>query len=235
MKKLSKMILLSFLLFGLIGTTFTNVEAATNSSYKPVTVKTVKYNGLNEVKYPQISGARNKTIEAKINKVLLQEGKNGFKSYEDHEKSEEEFKNEDPEHCAQWPLQCDYTSTTTYRAHYNNGSFLSVMFYTDVYGGGAHGNRLIKSYNFNLSTGNQVSIKDILNTDKKVKKTKNYIAKSIVKSKPHLKGINASHIDLNDAQFLYYDKGISVVFNEYSIGSYADGNIIVAVPKSVYK
>ena len=152
---------------------------------------------------------------------------------EQAEKWEKEDKNS--AHCKQYPLMCDYSSTTTYRVHYSTGSYLSVMFYTDGYTGGAHGYREVKSYNFNLSTGNQVQIKDILNTPKKVANTKNYLVKSVVKSKLHLKGLRSSDIDFNHIHFVYNDKGISIVFRENSIGSYADGNIIVAVPKSVYK
>jgi hypothetical protein len=210
-------------------TSIVSNQTASPASNVIVFQKTFKYSDL---KYPQIKGLQNKTAEANINQILLTNVKNSYKLYVQMLKDEKENQNND--FCKKSPQSCDYSYGTFYTLKYKHGHILSILITDYGYYGGAHGTSLVKSYNFNLKTGQQIKINHVLKTKAKMGKTQRYAYNYIQKHKE----LFFPEIKLSDVKidYFYFTKnGIVVIFQEYEVAAYAAGQPTIKIPSSVYK
>ncbi len=91
----------------------------------------------------------------------------------------EKYKEEEKEHCKEFPYSCEYSYSTFYEVKFNQDGKLSILLYDATYSGGAHGLEGVTSYNFNTQTGDLYTLKDIVSNEAKfaslTKYAKNYM------------------------------------------------------------
>ncbi len=209
-----------------------DVNAASSTKAKVIT-KTYKAEKM--MKYPQVSGLKSKTAQKKINDTFSKHVKGSYKEYLQLKEQMEEYKKE--ANCKEFPTTCNYDYSTSYKVKYNSNGKLSIIMHDYMYSGGAHGLGLATTYNFNLTTGNQYKLSDILTTKTKFEKVTKYAKKYMV-NHPDL--FFADDFTLHDFKvtktnpFYFTKNGFYLIFQEYEVAPYAAGNPIIKVPSTVY-
>lgn len=201
--------------------------------YTGVKVTKHHYKAIKDLAYAQVSGMKNKKVEDKINQTLFNDAKASYNTYL---KIKADAK-EDKKSGACQKLMCDYEYFTAYKVNYNDGSKLSILSKNYAYTGGAHGIGYAESFNFNINNGKQIKISNVLTSKSKMNSVQKY-AYTYMKNREPFKYFvtKSSDVKINkDSQFYYNRNGITLVFQEYEVASYADGNPTVTVPYSVYK
>ncbi|WP_075983016.1 PdaC/SigV domain-containing protein [Bacillus massilinigeriensis] len=187
-----------------------------------------RYKNISNLRYPQVSGLKSKTAEAKINITLLDSIKKSYKEYLALENFKKDFNGS-----TYGPGPEDLYHKTTYSVKFNDGKILSVLFKTDEFAAGARNHISLKSYNFNISSGKLISFDSIFSTDKKRKNLVNYI-KSYNKKYKKFPGTLSYNNIKSMSVFVYTNSGISLNFQEYTAYMSSDMPII-KIPKSIYK
>lgn len=203
------------------------------SFYTGVKVTKHHYKGIKDLAYAQVSGMKNKKVEDKINQTLSNEAKASYKTY--LKIKEDAKKDKKNGNCQE--LMCNYEYITNYKVKYNDGSKLSILTNNYAYTGGAHGIGYAESFNFTISNGKQMKISDVLTSKSKMNSVQKFAYKYMKNREPFKHFVTkSSDVKINkDTQFYYNRDGITLVFQEYEVASYADGNPTVLVPYSVYK
>lgn len=182
-----------------------------------------------------MSGLKSKAAQDKINKVLLNDAKASYESYLQMLADEKEIQGD--EFCSEFPSACDFDYQLSYSVKYNKNSVVSIFIQDYLYTGGAHGMGWITTYNFNLNTGNEIKLTNILNTKSKITKVQKYAHNYIMK-RPDIffEDIVLRDVTIdNNRPFYYTGNGIAIVFQEYEVAPYSSGYPVVSIPSSVYK
>ena len=133
-------------------------------------------------------------------------------------------------------LNVPHFSVYSYQVLRPSPRFASVYFMGNEYTGGAHGNRFHVVLSYNLASGNKLEI-DELFADKAagLPKLINRIADSV----QALKSSDADPVDRDPAaidanmdRIALTPEGIRVIYAPYEMGSYAEGEFIVDIPKA---
>lgn len=125
-------------------------------------------------------------------------------------------------------VKYQYEAYSDYEVTYDKNNILSIPITTYEFTGGAHGMTYLKSFNYNLSNGKQLQIKDLFKSETDYEKIINdYIIKEIEKNKDlYFTGEDGFNGISNNQEF-YIDKdGIVVYFQLYDIAPY-----YVGIPK----
>ncbi len=204
----------------------------TNASSQKAKFTKHSYKGINSLRYPQVYGI-NKNAASKINSTLKKAAEKSYKSYLDLKKAEKNVPKE--ELCKKTP-RCKYSYNSLFQVKYNSNGKLSIHYFDYTYTGGAHGKSHASMYNFDLSTGKQYKINDILKTSCNYKKVQKYAFKYLSTHKPYSDSVfQLSDVTVNkNTQFSFYKDGIYLVFQEYGM-SYDDGTPFIKIPKSIYQ
>lgn len=184
------------------------------------------YSGKKFLKYPQVSSI-NKSAKKRINDTFKKHMKKSYQNYLNVKKDEKETRKN-------YPKVDPFYYKTSYKVKYSTKQTLSIIIYDDIYLGGAHGNSEVTTYNFKISTGKQVKIKDLLNTKSKYLKVQKYAYNYFHKTVPYNMYVKKlKDVKLN--QFYYTKNGIYLIYQQYEIAPYAAGHPIYKIPSSVYK
>lgn len=224
--KLFKISIVVALIFSLLSCMI--FEGEIKAATSKVKVTQHHYKSKKFLKYPQISGLK-KTINKKVNAVLSNHIKSSYKNFlhlKDIEKKNRNSKIDPP-----------YRYETSYKVKYSTSNTLSILFYDYQYTGGAHGMGYATTYNFNITTGKQVKIKDVLKTKTNFKKVQKYAYDYLRTHEPYadfVQKLSDVNVDAN-SQFYYTKNGIYLVFQEYEVAPYSYGNPAIKIPSSVYK
>lgn len=131
-----------------------------------------------------------------------------------------------------------YASTRPF-VRYNNGQMLSISFIDEAYTGGAHGMHYEKVYNFNILSGKEYRLNEIIKDKKELQKVNTFVKKQMIDLKDRGRYdffVDAfKSMDIHNGQFYFYDKGIVVIFQEYEVAPYSNGIIHMEVPYTVFK
>lgn len=180
------------------------------------------------IDYPKITMLTSKIIEAKINKAfynLALQTRNTvdqLKQWEAQDKADGRFDS-----------AIDYYDTRDYSVTYNQNNIISIKFNCDYFGGGAHGLEETDGVSFNLLTGKQLTLSDVIQNSTQLQKVNQYIKPKIAPYTQYLSPFTS--VDLKKDQFYYTNGGIVIVFQEYEWSSYASGILSFKVPYSVFK
>ena len=127
---------------------------------------------------------------------------------------------------------------TSDHVKYNRNNKLSILFADYQFTGGAHGNTVITSYNFDLKSGKQLTLDDFLTSDREYEKVTNY-ALAYMKKHPEIFYSNPAEFTdfkvTEETNFYLSDKGIELIFQQYEVGPYVSGNPSVLIPASVFQ
>lgn len=121
-----------------------------------------------------------------------------------------------------------YEAYSEYEVTYNSNNLISIPILTYEFTGGAHGMSVLKSFNYNLKDGNELTLSQIFKEKVDYKSIiNNYIQKEIDKNKDlYFQGENGfKGIDNNQGFYLESDK-LVIYFQLYEIAPY-----YVGIPK----
>jgi len=130
-----------------------------------------------------------------------------------------------------------YFSTSNYQLYRSSPRYVSIHFMGSEYTDGAHGNRFHVILSFDLDSGKELGIDDLFVDDKAAGLSKliNRIADGI----QALKAADSEPMDRDPAvidatmdRIALTPEGIRVVYAPYEMGSYAEGEFIVDIPKT---
>ncbi len=133
-------------------------------------------------------------------------------------------------------LSSSYLQINYRKYEYNN--YLSVVFYTTVYLGGAHPSHLIKTISYNKETNKIITIEDLINENKNIltilsNKSRNYFSKEQVFQDDIIKNMlyeGTKPQKENFQNFVFTPKGILFFFQRYQIAPYAYGDYNLTIP-----
>jgi len=202
----------------------------------PNVVMTKQYKNIENLKYPTLISAPNNKAQNQVNKILLQHIKHSYKRYFKLMKEMEKMKT-DPI-CKESPSVCKFEYITNYKVKFNSNNKLSIIFNDYQFTGGAHGNTVISSYNFDLKSGNQLTLDDFLPSEREYEKVTNY-ALAYMKKHPEIFYSDSTEFAdfkvTNETNFFLSDKGIVLIFQQYEVGPYVSGNPSIFIPTSVFQ
>ena len=190
---------------------------------KNVIVETEYYDGIEELKYPQVKHAGTPKLTRLINK--------DFKAYIEKAAA---ARKENIEAGKKYNYDPDFQ--TDFEVKYNTDRKLSILMSSYIFTGGAHGSTAVESYNYDLKEKKRVYLTDILQTPSQVKKVQHYVF-TYAKARPEIfyPDLKKEDIHLNEnTAFFFTDEGIALVFQQYDIAPYVSGNQVIKIPKKIY-
>jgi len=189
-----------------------NLESTTENT---ITIKNVTETAGNdkidiELKYPQISGLADQTVQSKLNAFLKSEA--------------DAAKQEGLTYTADFPDGMINKCQTyfDYRIKYNQNDLLSVVFLDYQFMGGAHGSTIQKAYTFDLKTGKEYTMKDLFKTGSDYAASFNSAVKTGIKERDLFELTTFSAIAADQAYYLD-NAGVTVYFQQYEYFPYAAG------------
>lgn len=192
-----------------------------------VSIKTVKEADETDkikitLQFPQIEGLGDKTVQDGINSVLRKAAEaarsEGLKNVENFP--------QDPDGRSGSPNK--YETYFDYRLKYNQNGLLSVIFLNYQYTGGAHGFTVQSSHTFDLKTGKEYKLKDLMKSDAEYVPLISGIVKSQIEERAK-EGLLPEHPitpfeAIRDEQDFYLSNNAAVVyFQLYEYFPYAAG------------
>lgn len=188
---------------------------ASTASKVKVTKMTMKYSakGLKvSIKYPKVSGMKNKTAQKKINvslyrsaKKALNEGKSNLAKLK-----KEKIKN----------ISC--TTIFRYKVTYNKNKLLSVVMQDYQSDGAAHGITLQSSKTFSITTGDQLKFKSLFSDSAAATSRINASVRKQIDERHLFELVKFNSIGSNPGYYLY-NNGVTVYFQEYQYFPYSEG------------
>lgn len=177
-----------------------------------------------ELKYPQVSEMNNQTFEEKINGIFEQYIKHSYKEMRNNENEAE-----------QYDFHAEYQ--TDFQVKYNQASLLSILTSNYIFSGGAHGNTVVQSFNFDEKAKKRVYLTDILNNEEKIEAVRDYVWEyAIARPDVFYPDLKREDIPLTqDTAFYFGSDGITLVFQQYEIAPYVSGNQEIFISKEVYE
>ncbi|MFC5452219.1 PdaC/SigV domain-containing protein [Paenibacillus aestuarii] len=191
-----------------------------------VTVNDQQADGIT-IQYPQIEGWANAEASAKINEFLKAEVAKYQAAANDLLKETKSYVTPDmPE--LRFSFDVNYTVT------YNQQNKLSLHFDTYQYTGGAHGMYDMASHTFDLSTGEELTLKQAALNDPNYKSIINDEIQKQIKERDYT--LLTPFVTINDDQRFYLkDNDIVVYFSLYEYTPYALGIPEFHIPVTSFK
>jgi hypothetical protein len=185
------------------------------------------------VAYPQISGMANTNIETKINSDLESFAK----------KAVEDFKFSETDTSVEVNIGA---GKSTYEMNFEKVNvavsvpIISFSFGQEFYSSGAaHPGHVFTALNYNLETGNKVTLKNIFTgnylkviSDESIKRLNQKMGSSA--NQDQVKS-GAGQKEENFVVFFPTPSGLKIIFNEYQVAGYAAGSQEITIPYSVLK
>ncbi|MFY3790575.1 DUF3298 and DUF4163 domain-containing protein [Ureibacillus sp. MALMAid1270] len=209
------------------------VEVSETTETAPVIVESKTYKE-DFLIYPQVTIKDNKEAENKINEAFQAHIENSYKGYLELKEQMEKFKEEDKEHCKEFPYSCEYSYNTRFKVKFNQDGKLSILVYDATYTGGAHGLEGVTGFNFNTQTGERYTLKDIISDESKFASITQFV-KNYIKEHQDLffsEEMIADFAVSNDTQFYFTESGIDLIFQQYDVAPYAAGHPTISIPSS---
>ncbi|MFD3158597.1 PdaC/SigV domain-containing protein [Haloimpatiens sp. FM7330] len=185
-----------------------------------------------DLKIPVISGLKDTKIQSSINDKFQ-------KQAVEFKEQLEQWAKEAAEDAKKYKYAMhQYQCNTTFDVHYNKNNILSLSIAYYEYTGGAHGSYERKSYNIDLNTGKEATLKDFFNEQENYKKIINEkIKKEMLKDKDtYYEEIANNFRGIKWNQPFYIEDGnIVVYFGLYEITAYAAGIPEFKIPFSQFQ
>ncbi|MDR1946276.1 MAG: DUF4163 domain-containing protein [Desulfovibrio sp.] len=129
-----------------------------------------------------------------------------------------------------------WESVTSYTLFHPSARYASILFSTRGYSGGAHPHYLYKAFTYDLATGKELTLVDVLPVNIPAALAQR-IVKDVLRQKKERNaavggtGDEKNYVDLTMDRILLTPAGMRVVYAPYEMGSYAEGEYIVNIPK----
>lgn len=211
----------------------TNIIEVNEAAHAPIAVESKTYME-DFLIYPQVKELKDEGVQNKINETLIKHIKSSYEGYLLLKKEMEKFKEDEKDQCKEYPYSCEYSYNTRFDVKFNQNGKLSIILYDATYSGGAHGLEGVKTYNFNVHTGEVYTLKDIISNEAKFKSLTEYAKKYM---QEHQEIFFDEEIigdfEVNEqTQFYFTESGIDLIFQQYEVASYAAGHPTISIPSS---
>lgn len=168
--------------------------------------------------YPVLSGVKNKRVEEKVNTFLNMEFLD----------APEWLDINDCDH------EIGFTYESDYSIKYNSLSFISIQQFVYEYSGGAHGNYGFYSFNIDLSGGELITLKEIIQPDK-FSALSEIAVQTLLHDFDAVTLIDAGLFEdtlsiLPEQDYFITADHLVLQFDPYEIASYAMGEIVIKIP-----
>ncbi|SFL36238.1 Protein of unknown function [Gracilibacillus orientalis] len=207
-------------LFLLLFTTMTTTVFANNQT---ALVTDELYKDMEALKYPLVSEVEKPEMEDKINKTFQKYIKESYKELKENEKQGEKH-----------DFHTEYQ--TDYEVKFNQSSKLSILTSNYIFSGGAHGNTIVESFNYDIEKGKRVYLTNILTKEAQIEAVSDYVWEYATE-RPDVFYPDLKKEDIKltkDTAFYFTDDGITLVFQQYEIAPYVAGNQEIHIPAEVY-
>ncbi|MGE7770237.1 DUF3298 and DUF4163 domain-containing protein [Viridibacillus arvi] len=190
---------------------------------KAVTVKTHKFMFNSNIKYPQISGMKNKLRQERINsnfkKLAQQDYKERKKILKRYDKDRKELGLSKKDYAS-------YEYKTFFTVKYNQNNKVSIVRTKYYYTGGAHGEYYSEGYNYNTNSSKEVTLKQNLKTTAAYNKAATCTVNKILADKEKYP-LADKNLNLNLTPYYWTNSksGINLIFQIYEIAPYSSGQI----------
>lgn len=205
-----------------------------------VSIKTINEASENDIikiilQYPQIDGLADQTVQDDINsnlKKMAEDAKNeGLKNAKERQEAIASGYTGSPN---------KYETYFDYRLKYNQNGLLSVVFLDYQYTGGAHGLTVQSSHTFNLKTGEEYKLKDLVQNDADYvalinSTVKNEIDERVKQGLLPEYSIAPFETIREDQDFYLSNNAVVVYFQQYEYFPYAAGIQEFPVEFSAFK
>lgn len=184
--------------------------------------------------YPQVKNMKDQSAQDKLNDILKDHIESSFEGYLHLKDEMEKFKEEEKEHCKEFPYSCEYSYITRFEVKYNQDGKLSILFYDATYSGGAHGHELVAAYNFDTQSGERYTLSDIILDGSKFESLTKYVKNHIKENQDLFFDEEIiGDFEVNDqTQFYFTESGIDLIFQQYEVAPYAAGHPTISIPSS---
>ncbi|HWQ79996.1 MAG TPA: DUF4163 domain-containing protein [Anaerovoracaceae bacterium] len=164
------------------------------------------------IQYPRISAA-NQAAADQINAVILADVATAQKEMQDALKDREGYQSPNK-----------YETYFNYKITYQQGGFLSLVLSDYQYYGGAHGGDRQIAHTFDLKTGKEYTLADLMNADSGYVDYINAGVKAAIVERGLAEAQIAEFVSIADHQSYYLtDKGLVIYFQRYEYFPYAAG------------
>ena len=128
-----------------------------------------------------------------------------------------------------------YHLNISYLTNETTAGLLSVKFIIESFDLGAHGNTYFKTFNFNLKTGDFLTVDDLLNvsSDEDIAKLDKLISKNF--DNPLNCFDTTPKVSLKDMQFSVTEENAVFSYQPYILGAYTCGSSTILIPISELK
>ena len=138
------------------------------------------------------------------------------------------------------PIQPDFPYTIdSYYEKYSSGNYLSYVFFTSMYTGGAHPNNTIHTITYDKKKNRIVTISNLVNKDSNLLTTLSEESRIILKKYPTfqtpyfiedmlLEGTSPK--EENFKNFAFSKDGLILFFEQYQVAPYSEGSFRVVIP-----
>ena len=180
--------------------------------------------------FPLVQGVKDKQVEEKINQTIQKDVLN-FKEMlkTESEKYLQGAKEEG------WEIR-KYEASAYYIVHYQKDDLLSLSVFYYRYTLGAHGHTLQRAYNFNLESGEEILLGDILKGKRDYVDIINQEIKREIELNPqeYFSEWSVFQSISEEQPFYLIEDGIIVYFGLYEIAPYASGIRYFNIPYSLF-
>ena len=180
--------------------------------------------------FPLVQGVKDKQVEEKINQTIQKDVLN-FKEMlkTESEKYLQGAKEEG------WEIR-KYEASAYYIVHYQKDDLLSLSVFYYRYTLGAHGHTLQRAYNFNLESGEEILLGDILKGKRDYVDIINQEIKREIELNPqeYFSEWSVFQSISEEQPFYLIEDGIVVYFGLYEIAPYASGIRYFKIPYSLF-
>lgn len=176
------------------------------------------------ITYPIIKDYSDIKSQEKINKIFLDYAKKLDKEFLDtYEKEKKDIDTE-----RKWDL------TAIYEAKEKGGDVVCVVMFSGEYTGGAHPNPSLETFVYSLGKAKRYSLKDMFKPGSKyLEKISQFCSKEITARKiSDEKWIKEGTLPKEDNYRFFYlnKKGVVIIFPQYQVAPYSEGNQEVTIP-----
>lgn len=195
--------------------------------------RTGAYNLDATAKYPVIYAETEDSVIDAINAELKKDAEDFIKEAADTYAGLDLPEEDMPEYMRSLTYNMDYDITL------DRNNLLSVVTYYYEYTGGVHGNSFRQGRTYDLTTGKQLSLSEIINTDAVSLETiieeglSAYLSDYDADDSGYVQSvINAGKAEISNAGYYLKDEGLVIFYVPYQIAAYATGYPTIEVPFS---
>jgi len=189
------------------------------------------YEALNvDMVFPLVQGIKDKRVEERINQTIQKDVLNFKEMWQtESEKYLQGAKEEG------WEIR-KYEAFSYYIVHYQKDDLLSLSVFYYRYTLGAHGHTLQRAYNFNLESGEEILLSDILKEKEGYVDIINQEIKRKINLNPqeYFTEWSVFQSISEEQPFYLIEDGIVVYFGLYEIAPYAFGIRYFKIPYSLF-